>query len=179
MMSPVIIWLLFCLAALVLALVKPNAGRICLGLFFLAMAMGVNLVALVVDPQSYVAFGTQAFIPLYRWVFRTIIALNPPLFILLLMVYELGVGALLLSKRRAVKLGLIGGILFLLGITPLGVETLPNPVLVVALASLLTKEFDQSFLDILRAKRRPAVGGVEGQRDGTLPESNAGMPTDR
>jgi len=169
-MSAVIIWLLFGLAALALSLLKPNVARIGIGLFFLAMALGVNLVMLVVDPQSYIAYGTTALIPLYRWVFRTIIALNPPLFVLLLIVYEATVGVMILSKQRAVKLGLIGGILFLIGITPLGVETLANPVMAVALAYLLTKEFDQTVVDILRAKFRPGVSRA-GEHGGGTPRS--------
>jgi len=99
------------------------------------------------------------------------IALNPALFILLLMGYEIAVGVLLLSKQRAVKVGLIGGILFLIGITPLSVETLANPVMAVALAYLFTKEFDRSFLDIVRAKLRPSVRRVGGPRGGTPPSA--------
>jgi hypothetical protein len=163
------IWLLFCFGILAFCLVKPNAARIGIGFFFLAMSLGVNLMTLLGDPQSYLTMGSQALIPPYPWVFRTIIALNPPLFIVLLMGYEIAVGVLLLSKQRAVKLGLIGGILFLIGITPLSVETLPNPVMAVALAYLLTKQFDQSFLDILRAKLRPSVSRGSGSRGGTPP----------
>jgi hypothetical protein len=164
------IWLLFCFGILIFCLVKPNAARIGIGFFFLAMSLGVNLMTLLGDPQSYITMGSQSLIPLSRWVFQTIIALNPLLFILLLMGYEIAVGVLLLSKQRAVKFGLIGGILFLIGITPLSVETLANPVMAVALAYLLTKEFDRSFLDIVRAKLRPSVRRVGGPR-GDVPPS--------
>jgi hypothetical protein len=170
-MSPFVIWLLFCLGVLAFCLLKPNAARIGIGFFFLAMALGVNLMTLLSDPQSYITIGAQAFIPLYRWVFQTIIALNPALFILLLIGYELTVGVLLLGKRRAVKLGLIGGMLFLLGITPLSVETLANPVMALALAYLLTKQFDQSFVEIVRARLRPSARGVGGPRGGTPPSA--------
>ena len=106
------------------------------------MSLGVNLMALWGDPQSYITIGSQTFIPLYRWVFQTIIALNPALFILPLMGYEIVVGVLLL------------------------IETLANPVMAVALAYLLTKEFDRSFLDIVRAKLRPSVRRGSGPRGG-------------
>jgi len=70
------------------------------------------------------------------------------------------VGVQLLTNQRAVTFGLIGGDLFLIGITPLRVLTLANSVLAVALAYLLTKAFDRSSLDIVRAKRRPSVRRV-------------------
>ena len=41
-------------------------------------------------------------------------------------------------------MGVIGGIAFLIGITPLGVWTLANPLLALAMALLLGKEYDRS-----------------------------------
>lgn len=51
------------------------------------------------------------------------------------------VGLLILSHGRRVKLGLLGAIVFLLVITPLGVWTLPNPLMALGLARLLTKDY--------------------------------------
>ncbi len=62
---------------------------------------------------------------------------------------------MMLSKDKYVKWGLIGGILFLIAITPLGTWTLANPILAVALAYLLTKEYDRSFPDMLHLTARP------------------------
>src|SRR5215210_7755643 len=99
---------------LLLCLVRPGAGRIFLGIFFLVMAIGVN-----------VALGTDAaLIPLYRWFFENVVALVPPLFGLLAAAYEITIALMMLSKGRYVKWGLIGGIVFLIAITPLGIWTL-------------------------------------------------------
>src|SRR5215210_612776 len=132
---------------LLLCLVRPGAGRIFLGIFFLVMAIGVN-----------VALGTdEPLIPLYRWSFENVVALAPPLFGLLAAAYEITIALMMLSKGRYVKWGLIGGIVFLVGITPLGVWTLANPILAVAMALVLRKEYDRSFVEMLRFQSRPGM----------------------
>ena len=152
MINPFTIWLAFVLLVLILCLVKPNAGRIFLGFFFLAMAIGVNIVTVLVAPQSYIEMGKNALIPFYRWVFLNIITLNPPLFVLPIAAFQIAIALMMLGKKNYVKIGLVGGIIFLLAITPLGIESLPNLVLALALALLLRKEFDMTFLEILRSK---------------------------
>jgi hypothetical protein len=144
----------FMLAVLVLCLVRPNAGRIFLGIFFLVMALGVNVVLVMIAPDQFVALGTAApLVPLYRWFFENVVALAPPLFGLLAAAYEITIALLMLSKGRHVKWGLLGGIVFLIGITPLGIWTLANPVMALALALLLRKEYDLSIIEMLRSRR--------------------------
>jgi hypothetical protein len=47
------------------------------------------------------------------------------------------------------------GIVFLIGITSLGVWTLANPIMALALAVLLRKEYDRSFLEMLHLTSGP------------------------
>jgi hypothetical protein len=109
------------------------------------MAVGVNLVL-----AQFVAMGTDApVLPPYKWFFANVVALAPPVFGLLAATYEIAVALLMLSKGRYVKWGLLGGIVFLVAITPLGVWTLGNPIMAVALAYLLTKEYDRSLPQML------------------------------
>ena len=118
------------LLVLILCVLRPNAGRI-----FLVMPIGVNVVLVFVAPDQFVALGTNdAIVPLYRWFFENVAALAPPLFGLLAAAYEVAIALLMLSKGRYAKWGLIGGIVFLIGITPLGVWTLANPLLALAMA---------------------------------------------
>ncbi len=141
---------------LVLCLVRPNAGRIFLGIFFLVMAVGVNVVLVIVAPDQFVALGTEeSLVPLYHWFFENVVALAPPLFGLLAAAYEVTIALMMLSKGRYAKWGLFGGIIFLLGITPLGVWTLANPIMALALALLLRREYDRSFVEVLHLKSRP------------------------
>jgi hypothetical protein len=146
----------FSLLVLILCLVRPGAGRIFLGVFFLVMALGVNVVLVLISPDLFVGLGTNdALILLYRWFFQNVVALAPPLFGLLAAAYEVTIALLILSKGRYVKWGLIGGIVFLIAITPLGVWTLANPILAMATAYLLTKEYERSLPEMLRLTARP------------------------
>jgi len=120
------------------------------------MAVGVNVVLVLVAPDQFVALGTDApVVPLYRWFFGNVVALAPPLFGLLAAAYEVTIALMMLFKGRYVKWGLIGGIVFLIAITPLGVWTLGNPIMALALAYLLTKEYDRTFLEMLHLRTRP------------------------
>jgi hypothetical protein len=149
-------WTVFCLLVLLLCLVRPYAGRIFVGIFFLIMAVGVNVVLVLVAPNQFVALGTDApVVSLYRWFFENVVALVPPLFGLLAAGYEITIALMMLFKGRYVKWGLIGGIVFLIAITPLGIWTLGNPIMALALAYLLTKEYDRTFLETLHLRTRP------------------------
>jgi len=154
MITPFMVYLIFVLLVLILCLVKPNAGRIFIGVFFLIMAIGINVVTVIVAPSSYIEMGKNAIIPFYRWVFLNIIALNPALFVLPIAAFQITVALMMLNKKKYVKIGLGGGIIFLLAVMWLGVESLPNLVLALALALLIRQEFDATLLDIVRAKSR-------------------------
>ena len=101
-------WAVFCLLVLLLCLVRPYAGRIFVGIFFLAMAIGVNVVTVFVDPNSYIGLGADSYIPLYRWVFINLVALAPPVFVLPVAAFESAIALLMLSKGRYVKWGSSG-----------------------------------------------------------------------
>jgi hypothetical protein len=78
---------------------RPYAGRIFVGVFFLVMAVGVNVVLVLVAPEQFVALGTDApVLPPYEWFFANVVALAPPLFGLFAAAYEIAVALLMLSK---------------------------------------------------------------------------------
>jgi hypothetical protein len=157
-MEQLVPWSIFCLLVLVLCLLRPGAGRIFVGVFFLIMAIGVNVVLVLVAPDSFVGLGTDApVVPLYRWFFENVVALAPPLFGLLAAAYEVTMALMMLSKGKYAKWGLIGGIVFLIGITPLGVWTLANPIMAAAVALLLRKEYDRSVVEMVRFRRANTV----------------------
>jgi hypothetical protein len=150
-MEPIIVTSVFYLAVAVLCLARPNAGRIFAGLFFLAMALGVNGYFVVANPQGYSSFANEAMIGPYRDVATFIVELSPRGFGVLLLAFEIVVGVLILGHGRQVKLGLAAAFVFLLAISPLLVMTLPNVILAATLAYLLAKEFDTSLWGALRA----------------------------
>ena len=59
-MQQLITFAVFSMLVLLLCLVRPGAGRIFLGIFFLVMAIGVNVVLVLVAPGQFVALGTDA-----------------------------------------------------------------------------------------------------------------------
>ena len=64
-MDPKILWsMAFVVLVIALCLLKPNAGRIFPGIFYLAMAIGINLVNVFTDPQSTVRMGEASLIGL-------------------------------------------------------------------------------------------------------------------
>jgi hypothetical protein len=155
MYTPYVVSAVFIMAVVGLCFWRPNAGRIFLGLFYIAMGLVVHGAFILTNPQSYVYFGQGALIPLCRELTTTVIAWSPVLFGATLLVFETLMGLSLLNKRRYVRLGLIGTTLFILALTPLSTLQFVWLGLVVAQVYLLTKEFDSTFLEMLRS-RRPA-----------------------
>jgi hypothetical protein len=65
-----------------------------------------------------------------------------------------------LSKGRWAQLGLVAGGLFLIAISPLSFDTLPNALLAMGLFYLATKRYDASLWDMVSSRlhgRSPAA----------------------
>ena len=156
MLTPATVILSFAVILLLLALFKPQAGRIVFGVFFLLMAWGVNFPMMLYDPSLYPMAGANSFIPLYRWFFTQVLALYPALFILLLIGFETMIGVLVLSQERWVKLGLGLGALFCLGIAWIGIEGIWMPAVAIAPLVLLRKDFPRSVVSLWQSRFQPA-----------------------
>ena len=154
MHMPYIVSAVFVVSVVALCIARPNAGRIFLGLFFLAMALGVNGTFVLTGPQFYVNYLGDSLIPLYRELTMRTVALNPLLYGLLLVGFEIVMGVLILGKHKAVKIGLLGTIIFIVALAPVIALQFAWLGLVVGQAYLLTKEFDVTLLDMLRSKWR-------------------------
>jgi hypothetical protein len=70
-----------------------------------------------------------------------------------MLILELTLAALILSRGRWVKVGILGAILFLVGISPLSYDVMPNLLLAAALVYLLTQDFPRDVLKMLRDRR--------------------------
>ena len=151
MLVPLLTCLVFYLLVFALSVWRPNAGRIFLGFFFLAMAWGVNGFFLLQDASAYVPMGELMFIPEMGALFTRLVGAHPTFWVLMLIIWETTVGLLILSRGARVKVGLTMGIIFLLGITPFNQATLANPVLALVLQYLITKDFPQSIRSVRRA----------------------------
>lgn len=160
MLTPILVSSIFVLAVVVLCFAKPNAGRIFLGLFFLAMALGVNGSFTFGNPQAYVDYANGALIPFYRTITVSAISISPFLFGLLLMAFEITMGLLLLHKHKSVKIGLLGTMLFLAGMAPLDWVQLPWLGLIVAEAFLFKFDFDRSFIEMILRKSNKSISNA-------------------
>jgi hypothetical protein len=67
------------------------------------MAFGVNGPSILATPQGYVDYLSNSLLPLYRDLTAVTVAFNPIPYGLVLMLFEIAVGVLILSKGRWVK----------------------------------------------------------------------------
>ena len=82
---------------------KSNILRIIFGLFYLAAAT-FNFTYTLRIPQPFDAFVENALIPFYKDFLLSVVVPNSDLIILLVVVFEIAVGVLILSKRIFVHL---------------------------------------------------------------------------
>lgn len=150
LINPFTVVVTFAIILAALAYFRPKTGRIVTGIFFLTMALGVNVPVLFADPTLFAATGAKAFLPIYRWFFGEILATYPIPFVIALILFETSVGLLILNKGKAVKLGLIAASLFCLFLTPVGIEEITSPLLIVSFAILMRQEFPEAAFRLKR-----------------------------
>lgn len=120
----------FSVLVLILGDPRPDAERTFLGSFLLFMAIAVNVVLVFVAPEQFVALGVaEAILAMYQWFFENVVASAPRVFGLFPACYEITVGLLILRNGTSVKVGLVGGVAFLVAITSLGILTLTTAIL--------------------------------------------------
>ena len=137
-----------------LAYRRPTLGRRVMGLFFGVMGLGVNGVLTVAAPDQFPALARRA--P-WAWYRRIGVALTDPApraFGAAMAVGETALAAAVLGRGRAARLGLLAAAAFSVGITPLGVYTLANPVLAAGALHLARRQWPTA------AFARAARGGV-------------------
>jgi hypothetical protein len=144
--DPIIVTTIFYLAVMTLCVLRPNAGRIFIGAFFLIMAFGVHGYFIIANPQGYLNFADGFVVGFYRDAAVAVVEVSPVGFGILMLLFETIVGLLILSRGQYVKFGLIAGIVFLVGISPWGLVTMPNLILAGAMAFLLAKDFEHIAL---------------------------------
>jgi hypothetical protein len=112
-----------------LAYWRPVVARRALGIFFAIMGLAWNGTTTVTAPEQFPMLARRA--P-WGWYRRAGLALTEPApraFGAAMTVGETAVAAAILSRDPAARLGLLAVTAFSLGITPLGLYTLGNPIL--------------------------------------------------
>ncbi|GAA3349550.1 hypothetical protein GCM10020358_72110 [Amorphoplanes nipponensis] len=149
-----LVWGAFTVALAAFCFRRPQPARIFIGLFFGAMGLGIHGALIATNPRSYVDFAAHAPWGIYRDIGTSLTEPNPLAFGVFMLAFETITAALILSRGRLVKGGLLAAIVFLVGITPLGLEEIPNLVLAAGLAYLLTQEFPTDAWTMRRRRRQ-------------------------
>ena len=113
------------------------------------------------NPQSYVDFAANAPWAMYRDIGTSLTEPNPLAFGIVMLSFETITAALILSRGQLVKWGLLAATVFLVGITPLGLEEVPNLVLAAGMAFLVTRDFPTAVWTMMRGHRRPRLPTAE------------------
>lgn len=131
-----------------------NAARIGFGGFFLAMATYNATVTLPNTEQSYRDFAELAW-PGFDWLVLHLVRPVGVPFTLLLIAFEVAVAALVLSKGRRVRLGLLAALAFMIGLAPFtSWYELANVPLAAWALLLLGRDYDRSLLEMVRRSPR-------------------------
>ena len=162
-MEGFLIWGVFTVALAAFCVWRPQPARIFVGLFFGAMGLGIHGGLIFTNSQRYVDFAASAPWAIYRDIGTSLTEPNPLAFGIFMLTFETITAALILSRGRLVKWGLLAAIVFLVGITPLGLEEVPNLVLAAGMAFLLTQDFPTDVWTMLRRHRRPRLPTAEGE----------------
>jgi|Deesub1362B_J571_1020462.scaffolds.fasta_scaffold00006_289 hypothetical protein len=119
----------------------PKVGKIAWAIVFL-LAGGFNLWGALTNPERYIhGFGPTAIGFYQRFIYGPFSA-HPSLFIGLIALGQLLVGLFLMLKKPFFSLGILGGIIFLLAISPLGVGSIfPSTLLMAGSLILLALKY--------------------------------------
>jgi hypothetical protein len=139
------------LVAVILALSSynfPRFMRFIWGLIFIVAGI-VNLITVYNEPGIYVdAYGPAA-IDAYKDIIYGPFSKKPAVYVTLIAAGQMLAGSLIWSGRFWYYLGLVGGILFLLAIAPLGVGSAFPSTVIMALGLIL----------MMRKKRKKSIFG--------------------
>jgi hypothetical protein len=135
-----------------LAFWRPPAGRRALGVFFALTGLVWNGILTAKAPEQYPMLARRAPWGWYRRVGLALTEPAPRAFGAAMTAGETALAAAILSRDPAARLGLLGVAAFLLGITPLGVYTLGNPILAAGALRLARRSWPTAALSRRRAR---------------------------
>jgi hypothetical protein len=114
----------------------PKIGKVVWGIIFILAGI-FNMYLGNSNPQKYVEYGQHA-VGLYQKFIYGPFGSYASLFVSLIALGQILVGIFLLMKRTLFLLGILGGIIFLIAISPLGIgSAFPAPLLMVLSLVLL------------------------------------------
>lgn len=128
---PVIISNILALILMLLSFHFTNFMRFLWGTIFMIAGI-INLITVYNNPQIYISGFGPAAIDFYKEIIYGPFSGNPGLYVSLIAAGQIITGALMWSKFLWYNIGILGGIIFLLAIAPLGVGSAFPSTLIMA-----------------------------------------------
>lgn len=127
-----------------------DVGRLMFAVAFFIGAVA-NAVMLLVSPDIYEGFADLSLLGFYTSIWRRLVVPNLTVWVALVVVFEIGVGALLLAADPYARLGLLLAAAFTVLLVPFwwGGGALVNVVLLVLLVWLLRSDYPRSVVALL------------------------------
>jgi hypothetical protein len=136
---PYIVTHVLILGLLIVCLKWPKAGKAVWGIVFI-LAAAFNAYTATTNPQAYLGYGDHA-IGFYKNFINGIFSSHTALFVYLIAFGQLVVGILLLMKKKLFLLGILGGIIFFVAISPMGLgSAFPSTLLMAASLVILYRK---------------------------------------
>ena len=146
---------LFAIASALLSMRWPTIARVLFGSMFICAAVANSYIA-TSNPAAYLSFGELTPSGLYRLFILGPFAGHVQLFILIIAACQLFIGIFICYRGPLMTAAMIGGIVFLIAIAPLGVGSAFPSTLIMAVAFLilLLKKTDVNIYGLLRNKMK-------------------------
>jgi hypothetical protein len=124
-------------AGLVFAAFKwPRLTRVLFVLIFVAAGL-FNTYTALTQPEAYLDYGDMAVLDVYRRFIDGFFSEHTQAIVLAIALGQLSVGALLTGNVHLVRMGVAGGVIFFIAITPLGVGSAFPATLLMAVALIV------------------------------------------
>jgi len=117
----------------------PRISRILFVLIFLIAGL-FNIYTAMTEPEAYLFYGDMAVLEPYRHFIHGFFSIHTQEIVLAIALGQLCVAALLSFKGKLFKLGIVGGVIFFIAITPLGIGSAFPATLLMAIA-LITMHY--------------------------------------
>lgn len=113
----------------------PKVGKIAWGIIFILAGI-LNIYEGISNPETYVEYGQNA-VGLYQKFIYGIFSSYTSLIVSLIALGQILVGAFLFFKGKPFLLGILGGIIFLVAISPLGLGSAFPSTLLMSISMIL------------------------------------------
>ena len=150
---PYIITNIVAVFTVISAMLWPTVSRVLLSTIFIG-AFGLNLFTALVNPSAYLEFGEFSTSDFYRSIILGPFSSHVTLYVSLIAVSQLLIGVFISYRGKLMKIAMIGAMIFLIAIAPLGYgSAFPASLLMaMALVILLSRNIRFNVYEIIYHK---------------------------